>query len=97
MSVTPIAKPFAPDEIPATLRRIADDLEAGKFGLMTTCVVALGHTSDRPMDNGDRLQQERHELFGCGPRCDAFTVRGLLLTVATQPLPPDDADDNLPA
>jgi hypothetical protein len=85
-NVTQIAKPFAPDEIPATLRRIADEVEQGEYGLMTTCLVVLGHTSDRPGDDGDKVHQERHELFGCGPRCDMFTVRGLLLTVATRSL-----------
>jgi hypothetical protein len=82
--ITPIQKPFAPDEIPATLRTIADEIEAGKFGLRTTCVVVLGHTESRPQDSGDKLQTDDFEIFGCGPRCDIFTVRGLLLTAATQ-------------
>jgi hypothetical protein len=81
-----LKKPFAPDDIPATLRRIADDIEAGEHGLMTTCLVVLGHTAERAGEDGNKVQQERHELFGCGPRCDMFTVRGLLLTVATRPL-----------
>jgi hypothetical protein len=85
-NIVPIQKPFAPDDVPATLRRIADDIEKGEHGLMTTCLVVLGHTGEGPVENGVKLQKERYELFGCGPRCDAFTVRGLLLTVATREL-----------
>lgn len=85
-NIVPISKPFAPDDIPSTLRRIADEFEKDEYGLMTTCLVVLGHTEDKPAEDGGKLQRERHELFGCGPRCDAFTIRGLLLTVATQPL-----------
>lgn len=84
--VTPIRKPFAPDDVPATLRRIADEIAAGDHGLVTTCLVVTGHTEERPADDGGKLQRDAFELFGCGPRCDIFTVRGLLLTVATQPL-----------
>ena len=93
--IAPIQKPFAADEIPATLRRLADQVEAGKHGLKTTCVVVLGHTESRPLDDGDRLQSDTFRIFGCGPRCDAFTVRGLLLTAATRPIPVDD--DEAPA
>jgi hypothetical protein len=85
-NIVPIAKPFAPDDVPATLRRIANDIEQGEHGLMTTCLVVLGHTADGPVQDGVKLQKERYELFGCGPRCDSFTVRGLLLTVATREL-----------
>lgn len=67
--------------MPATLRQIAADIEAGEYGLRTTCLVILGHTTK---DGGaDRLEQsDVHELFACGPRCDNLTVRGLLLTAA---------------
>jgi hypothetical protein len=81
-NIAPIRKPFAPDEIPLTLRRIADEIEAGEYGLMTTCLVVLGHTEERIIENGDKMQRTDHELFGCGPRCDALTTRGLLLTAA---------------
>jgi hypothetical protein len=86
-NIVPLTKPFAPDDIPATLRRIADAAEKGEYGLMTTCLVVMGHTDhkDDP-GGGPRIQQERYDLFGCGPRCDAFTTRGLLLTVATREL-----------
>lgn len=83
--VVQLHKPFAPDDIAATLRRIADQYEKGEYGLMTTCLVTMGHTEhkDDP-GSGHRLQRDRYKLFGCGPRCDAFTTRGLLLTVATR-------------
>lgn len=84
--VIPIRKPFAPDEIPATLRRIADDIEAGEFGVRTTCIVVLGHSTEEVVENGDKHQSDNFEVFGCGPRCDIFTTRGLLLTAATQPI-----------
>lgn len=91
-NIVELKKPFAPDDIPATLRRIADEVEKGEFGLMTTCVIALGHTADRPSGDGWKVQSERYQLFGCGPRCDMFTVRGLLLTVATQELDGGEED-----
>lgn len=90
MTVAPIRKPFAPDDIPATLRAIADDIEAGKFGVRSTCLVILGHTSDRPAPDGGKLQWDDFDIFGCGPRCDIFTTRGLLLTAATQPARPEN-------
>lgn len=80
-----LIKPDFPcDEIPATLRRIADAIEAGDYGLATTCVIGIGHTSQRPDGDGNIEQSDEFELFGCGPRCDIFTVRGLLLTLATR-------------
>lgn len=85
-SVVPIRKAFAPDDIPSTLRRIADAYERDEYGLMTTCLVAMGHTGDHDAEDGVRIHSERYELFGCGPRCDSFTTRGLLLTVATREL-----------
>lgn len=84
--ITPIRKPFAPDDAPATLRRIADELEAGEHGLVTTCLVVMGHTEGKVMDDGGKLRTDEYVLYACGPRCDSFTVRGLLLTVATRPL-----------
>lgn len=83
--IVALHKPFAPDDIPATLRRIADEIEAGEHGLKTTCLVVLGHTEERPLEDGDKLQSDEFTVFGCGPRCDAFTTRGLLLTAATRP------------
>jgi hypothetical protein len=83
-NIVSISKPFAPDDICAGLRKLADQVEAGEYGLKTTCLVVLGHTEDRPESNGDKTHCSDYEMFGYGPRCDTFTTRGLLLTVATQ-------------
>ncbi len=84
MSVVPIREAFAPDsDISGTLRNIADQIDAGDFGVITTCVVVTGHSSDR-MEEGNKVCSNRFEIFGAGPRCDIYTVRGLLLTAATQ-------------
>lgn len=83
-SIVPIRAEFPPDnDIAGTLRNIADGIERGEYGIITTCVVVTGHTSDRPFPDG-KVQQNRFEIFGAGPRCDIYTVRGLLLTAATQ-------------
>lgn len=84
MTVVPIREAFAPDsDIAGTLRNIADEIEAGEFGIISTCVVVTGHTDDR-MEGGQKVCRDRFQIFGAGPRCDIFTVRGLLLTAATQ-------------
>jgi hypothetical protein len=51
------------------LRRIADEFEKGEYGLMTTCLVVMG--TPMAVRDGAKMQSERYELFGCGPRCDA--------------------------
>ena len=84
MSVVPIRQPVGAENIPATLRRIADHLETGEHGLVTTCLVVTGHTTDRPAEDGQIMQAGTFDLFGLGPRTDIFTVRGLLLTAATR-------------
>lgn len=83
-NIVPIQKPFAPDDIVGGLRKLADQIEAGDYGLRTTCLVVLGHTGDSIDGNGDKVHGSDYEMFGYGPRCDTFTTRGLLLTVATQ-------------
>lgn len=82
--ISPIKKPFAPDDIVAILRRTADRLEAGELGLMTTCAIVLGHTTEGTVKDGIRFDGMDYKLFGAGPRSDLFTMRGLLLTAATQ-------------
>lgn len=74
---------FPPDDIVSTLRKIAEGYEKGDFGFSTTCVVVLGHTEDKMID-GEKYDHDHYEMFGCGPRCDIFTIRGLLLTCATR-------------
>lgn len=88
-NVVEIKKPWACEDIVAGLRGLADRLEAGEVDLSTTCVVALGHTIDR-REGDDILRGSKYSLFGFGPRCDTFTIRGLLLSVATQELPDED-------
>jgi hypothetical protein len=83
-NIVAIQKSFAPDNIVAGLRKLADQIEDGEYGLRTTCLVVLGHTDDRIDADGDKRHSSDFELFGYGPRCDTFTTRGLLLTAATQ-------------
>lgn len=67
-------------DIPATLRRIADDIEAGKIWdrPITTCVVMLGHTGAERCCEGVLHDQAFWTTFAMGPRVDTFTVRGLM-------------------
>lgn len=72
------------NDVAATLRRVADRIEAGEHGdwPVTTCVIVIGHTdAEVPGDDGIIMQQNYWDTYGAGPRCDAFTVRGLLQTV----------------
>jgi hypothetical protein len=61
---------------------LADQIEADEYGLKTTCVVLLGHTDDKMAETGDMMHRMDYEIFGYGPRCDTFTVAGLLTTAA---------------
>ena len=84
MSVVQLHAGYPAQDISSTLRLIADQIEAGDYGLITTAAVCIGHTEDRPGDDGERLMRDEYEMFGAGPRCDIFTIRGLLLTCATR-------------
>ena len=81
--VVQLHKPFAPDDMVDGLRKLADQIEAGEYGLRTTCLVVLGHTADKPGESSKEEEVE-YDVFGYGPRCDTFTTRGLLLTAATK-------------
>lgn len=83
-NITAIRKPFAPDDIVTGLRGLADRIEAGEYGLQTTCLVVLGHTDSKADADGDMVHSSDFEMVGYGPRCDTFTTRGLLLTAATK-------------
>ena len=74
-NLTVMRPPRPADDIVSALRAIADDLENGQYGLMTTAVVVLGHTEEdyRTGEVGETIQ-----VHGLGPRHDPFTVRGLL-------------------
>lgn len=67
------------------LRALADRLEqegaeAYDMPLVTTCVCVLGHTTKELLANGEIVHETWSEVFGWGPRNDAFSVRGLLAT-----------------
>lgn len=80
--VTPIRKPIAATNVSASLRKLADDIDAGlpDFQVITTCVVLLGHTysESNPDKNGNMEQRVDFSTRGFGSRCDTFTVRGLM-------------------
>lgn len=71
------------DNVAATLRRIADEIEAGNPEWpVTTCLILLGHSdAERPDADGDYLQGIYWRTYGAGPRVDPYTSRGLLATV----------------
>lgn len=82
-NILQLHKPKPCADVSATLRRIADQVDAGEHGdwPVTTCVVLLGHTdAEVPTENGDLTQASYWTTFGAGPRCDSFTVRGLMAT-----------------
>lgn len=67
--------------IPATLRRIADEIEADELGWpVTTAVLILGHTDAETSTapDGSYGEQNYWTTFAAGPRTSTFTVRGLV-------------------
>lgn len=80
MSVIQLQQSKPCSDIPATLRRLADEIERGEteFSPVTTCVVVLGHTSSERLVDGELQEQADWSTYGMGPRCDTFTVRGLM-------------------
>lgn len=75
-------------DIVAGLRRLADNLEregaaAYDMDAVSTVHVILGHTRTVPANNGSEDLEQSCEwtTFSWGPRCDPFTVRGLMATV----------------
>ena len=70
------------DSVAPSLRRLADMIEAGEHGdfPVTTCVVLIGHTDAEVPGGGEHRQANYWATFGYGPRCDSFTVRGLMAT-----------------
>ena len=85
-NIISLHSPKPADDISETLRRIADDLDLGKYEFpVTTAVLLLGHTdSEVPVGDGIMSQQTYWKTYGLGPRCDTFTVRGLIATCMTQ-------------
>lgn len=68
------------DDIAATLRQLADDIEAGERGVVTTAIVCLGHTLADFKEDGMVVSGYDADTFAFGPRADVFTVRGLMVT-----------------
>ncbi len=70
--------PAAPlEDVAATLRRIADEYERGKYGLATTAVLCLAHNTEKSV--GDLIESEpKIEVFAFGPRSDYFPTSGVL-------------------
>lgn len=86
MKVVQLHKPPPCADVVATLRRIADDIEAGRHGdwPVSTAVVVIGHSDAEYNDGETRMQRSYWDTYGAGPRADSFTVRGLLATVISR-------------
>lgn len=83
MSVIQLHKEAPTNDVAATLRRIADEIEKGEHGdwPVTTAILAIGHSDSEVSDGEGRWQRHYWRTYGAGPRCDFFTVRGLMMTV----------------
>jgi hypothetical protein len=78
--IAQIRAPIPADDVVSGLRGLDDRIESGEVEYpVSTCLVLIGHTSDRNHD-GEVWHRSDHDMFGYGPRCDTFTVRGLLAT-----------------
>lgn len=65
--------------ISQTLRRIADEIEAGDFGFMpSSAVLVIGSTKNGGTKGDEVLEGYTFETFGMGERSDVFTINGLL-------------------
>lgn len=86
MTVVQLHKSAPCEDVVATLRRIADDIENGEHGdwPVSTAVVVIGHSDSEVNDGENRIQRSYWRTFGAGPRADSFTVRGLLMTVISR-------------
>jgi len=82
MTPVPLRPVLGAENVSATLRRIADQIEQGEYGPIATAALCLGNTRSVPNNEGGERLSADHELFGLGPRCDIFSIRGLLLTAA---------------
>lgn len=80
--VIALRKAIIADDVAAGLRGLADRLEAGELDYpVTTCIVLTGHTADK-LEDGVVLHRSDHDMWAYGPRCDTFTIRGLIATAA---------------
>lgn len=82
MTVVALHKEKPCSDVTATLRRIADEIEAGDIPWpVTTAIVVLAHRDEKPTGESSFLEHEQWQTYGFGPRCDTFTCRGVLATV----------------
>ncbi len=74
------------DDVPATLRRIADEIEGDAIGWpVTTAIVILGHSdAEVPVGDGELAERSYWTTFAAGPRTSTFTVRGLVASAMRQ-------------
>ena len=80
MSVLQLKKFIAGDDVTTKLRNLTNRIETGEIEFpVSTCLVILGHTKEG-WEGDNVIHSSDHELVGYGPRCDTFTVRGLLTT-----------------
>lgn len=80
--IVPLRQPKGTDNVAATLRVIADEIDSGKYSEwpITTAVLICGHESERPDGDGTVVRTAWH-THGFGPRNGAFACRGLLASV----------------
>jgi hypothetical protein len=87
-SVVQLHKPPPCEDIVATLRLIADEMESGEHSAAkwpaTTAVVIFGHETQRPEGENIMMSRSAWTTHGFGPRHDIFTVKGLLATILGQ-------------
>jgi hypothetical protein len=75
------------NDIVAGLRNLADKIEAGTvedMPVITTVVCLLGHTESKLETNGDIGRYLDYAEYAWGPRCDTFSVVGLMAYAITQ-------------
>lgn len=82
MTILALHKSKPADDVTSSLRRLADIIESGEIEWpVTTCIVLLAH-ADAEIPSGDHELGQRSywKMYGYGPRCDTFTVRGVIAT-----------------
>lgn len=86
MSVVSLYPGKPADDVAATLRRIADEVEGGEFSWpVTTACLILGYTDAEIRMGGDLLAEQSYwTTYAMGPRTDNFTVRGLVSSAMRQ-------------
>lgn len=83
MKVVPLRKPMGCENIPDTLRLIADEIENGSYAdwPVTAAVLICTHEDVRP-EGGDTAINAHWTTHGLGPRANSvFGIRGILASV----------------